>query len=390
MSLNLVFADDLTGACEIAGIAHRAGLRTHLSMDPETAPVDPAELVVVDTETRLLSAAHAAARIQYFATELPSDCRLFKKTDSVLRGPVAAETAALARHLQRDLTLLVPANPAFSRHIVGGHYRIGTEPLHRTPFGRDPLNPITTDAVVDILGEWDGPGPAEPRSLPPHGELPSAGLVIGDTADVRDLQAWARRVSPATLPAGGGAFFTELLQPVPLATPAPPPPLDAPTLLLSGTTIPAQRALLQNSPDAVPLSLDELSRRGDTALTNWRQRVLRQVRRNNRALVYVEGEVSPDPSTPGRITCAHAFLAECLAASFDHKPWHLFIEGGATAAAIASALGRRRFGVRHAWGPGVVTLQPVTGPFPLFTLKPGSYPWPAPLHQHFFPTPSRG
>lgn len=387
MSINLVLADDLTGACEIAGIAHRAGRLTHLSMDPERPPTEPNSLLVVDTETRLLLPVHAAARMQYFASAVPPDAAVFKKTDSVLRGPVAAETAALAQHLNRPLTLLVPANPRLQRRIINGRYLIADTPLHLTPFRRDPLNPIYTDDVVAILGDWEGPGATEPLSLDPRDALPEAGLVIGNAASIEDLDAWAKRIRPGTLPAGGGAFFTRLVPPRSNRTPSQAPSLELPTLLISGTTIPAQRALLAAAPDAVPISLDELASRGGAALTGWQKRVRRHLRKRNRALVYVEGPQSSDPATPGRITCALAFLVESLASTFGSDPWHLIIEGGATAAAIAFALGRRRFGVMHEWGLGVVTLAPSPGPYPWFTLKPGSYPWPVELQTRFFTPP---
>ena len=385
MSLNIVLADNLTGACEIAGIAHRAGLKTRLSMDPEAPPSEPGTFVVVDTETRRLSGALAAARMKYFATPLPRDAKVFKKSDSILRGPVSDETAALASHLRRPLTLLVPANPLFDRCIERGRYNIGGVPLQDTPFGRDPLNPAFTDSVVNLLGAWHGPGPSIPVSLAPKDPLPANGLVIGDTVTPNDLDTWAARLTSEMLPAGGAPFFSRLLSVAPDTGPTDEPDcLDVPTLLLSGTTTPSQRALLGASPDAVPLSLEELDRRGDSALTAWLKQVMRHLRKHNRAIVYVDGPLGVDSATRGHISCAHAFLTESFASHFGTKPWHLIVEGGATAAAIASALGHRHFGVHKNWGPGMVTLAPTPGPFPWFTLKPGSYPWPSSLSDHFF------
>lgn len=389
MPLNIVLADNLTGACEIAGIAHSAGLKTRLSMDPEAPPSDPDTLVVLDTETRRLSGALAAARMKYFASCLPRDAAVFKKSDSILRGPVADETAALASHLRRPLTLLVPANPLFDRCIERGRYNIAGVPLQDTPFGRDPLNPAFTDSVVNLLGAWHGPGPSIPLSLAPKDPLPSNGLVIGDTVTPSDLDIWASRVTPDMLPAGGAAFFSRLLSAPHATGPTEESDcLDVPTLLLSGTTTPSQRALLETSPDAVPLSLEELDRRGDSALTAWLKQVMRHLRKQNRTIIYVDGPLGVDSATRGRITCAHAFLIESLASHFGAKPWHLIVEGGATAAAIASALGHRHFGVHKNWGPGMVTLSPTPGPYPWFTLKPGSYPWPASLSDHLFANPA--
>lgn len=384
MSIHMVFADDLTGACEIAGIAHRAGQPTVLSMDPEVAPRDPGATIVIDAETRLLPAAEAAARMQVLAAGLPPDTPVFQKTDSVLRGSVAAESAVLARQLERRRTLLVPANPGLARHIVGGRYHIAGAPLHETPFRLDPLHPATTNDVVQLVGPWTGPGPATPVSLGTGAPLPATGLIIGDATGPEDLAAWRTQVDATTLPAGSAAFFDTFLPRTTRPGPTAGPALDLPTLLLCGTTTPAQRALVAASPDAVPLELSALGAAGENPLTAWHDRVLRQLQRRHRALVGVDGDLSADPAVPALITAALAGLAASVAAALGPAPWHLVIEGGATAAAVASALHCRRFNVRHEWSPGVVTLAPLPAANPWFTLKPGSYPWPPALHAHFF------
>jgi uncharacterized protein YgbK (DUF1537 family) len=51
-------------------------------------------------------------------------------------------------------------------------------------------------------------------------------------------------------------------------------------------------------------------------------------------------------------------------------------EGGATAAAVARALGWTRFAVGRELAGGVVELQPVMDGAPQFIIKVGSYDWP--------------
>lgn len=383
----LVFADNLTGACEIAGIASRAGLKTRLSMDPEPPSAKADSLLIVDTETRRLSAAQASARLEYFLAVVPREARVFKKCDSVLRGNVAAEISVLASHLRRPISLLVPANPLLERRIRGGQYLVGDLPLHRTPLGRDPLHPIFTDRVTQLVGSWSGPGPSAPVSIDPEHALPGAGLVIAGTETVADMDKWVSRLNSTILPAGSAAFFERMLTAAPNAV----APIDMrflqlPTLLISGSNTPKQRTLLESAAETVALSLEELERRGDAALTAWRKRVMRQMKEGGRAFVYIDDSMTSDPAVQARIACAFALITEAMAAKFGSKPWHLIIEGGATAAAIAAALGRRRFRVLQDWGPGVVTLDNESGIQPWLTLKPSSYPWPTSLQEHLFPT----
>ncbi|MEW5957849.1 MAG: four-carbon acid sugar kinase family protein, partial [Chloroflexota bacterium] len=119
----VVLADDLTGAAEIGGIAFRYGLAAEIQtvFDPAAG----ADLIAVDTDTRGYSAGEAAPRVAAVAEQ----CRragveqVFKKVDSVLRGPVLAELATLLETLGRERALLAPANPSLGRTIEQGQYR---------------------------------------------------------------------------------------------------------------------------------------------------------------------------------------------------------------------------------------------------------------------------
>jgi uncharacterized protein YgbK (DUF1537 family) len=112
-----VIADDLTGAAELGGIALRHGLTSEVQT--EFHPTDEAEVIVIDTDSRSCPPEEAAARIRAQAQELTSigfDW-LYKKVDSVLRGPVVAELEALLAASGRQKALLVPANPSLGRTI---------------------------------------------------------------------------------------------------------------------------------------------------------------------------------------------------------------------------------------------------------------------------------
>src|SRR4029078_8607064 len=114
----LAIADDFTGAAEIAGIGMRHGLPTRLvrSIPHRTH----GGLTVLDTDSRDLAPDEPARRVAQFVRPLrPPDYQLiYKKTDSVLRGPVLAEIQSLQWLLGRGAALLVPQNPSRGRTVV--------------------------------------------------------------------------------------------------------------------------------------------------------------------------------------------------------------------------------------------------------------------------------
>ncbi|MBI4621774.1 MAG: four-carbon acid sugar kinase family protein, partial [Verrucomicrobia bacterium] len=95
-------ADDLSGALDAAAAFHHAGRRVRVVLSvAEWTAADENEVVGVTTETRNAPPAVAAAAVErVLARGRAQGARLvYKKIDSTLRGPVAAELAALAAAL---------------------------------------------------------------------------------------------------------------------------------------------------------------------------------------------------------------------------------------------------------------------------------------------------
>jgi len=89
-------ADDFSGAAEVGGVAARYGLTATILTDPSRH--SDTDLVVIDTGTRSLGPRPAAAVVEEVLRRRTPALRtgwLFKKVDSVLRGPVVAEIAAI-------------------------------------------------------------------------------------------------------------------------------------------------------------------------------------------------------------------------------------------------------------------------------------------------------
>ncbi|MBM3788141.1 MAG: four-carbon acid sugar kinase family protein [Acidobacteria bacterium] len=90
----LVLADDATGALECGSILASAGREVRVWLRPEPPDEPIAEYLVADTETRHVSPRAAAERIRRWAQAAGG--LIYKKTDSTLRGNIAAELSALA------------------------------------------------------------------------------------------------------------------------------------------------------------------------------------------------------------------------------------------------------------------------------------------------------
>lgn len=142
----LIVADDLTGAMDSAGPFAAAGVETWVVASPMQC--DPASLrsacvVSINTDSRHLPAAQAAARIRETARHLGADGFqvIIKKIDSTLRGNVVAETLALMEATKRAKAVVAPAFPAQGRTVSGGIVYVGGVPLAQTGFAKDALSP---------------------------------------------------------------------------------------------------------------------------------------------------------------------------------------------------------------------------------------------------------
>jgi uncharacterized protein YgbK (DUF1537 family) len=372
-----VLADDLTGAAEIAAIGCHSGRRA-LVLTAPSAPGNEsaADLIVIDTDTRLDSPAVAAQRVRAaaFSPTVAKAALLFKKTDSVLRGPVRAEIEAIAAACGRKRVLLVPANPALGRVVTNGRYLIHGQPVSETAFARDPHHPVRSDDVRAMLGV-DGSWAVETAA--PTQPLPDSGIILGDATSVDDLDVWAQQVDTTTLPAGAAGFFSALLtrngwRSVPAASPG---PSRGPVLVIAGTKQPAvvpDGCTIPENVFAPTHSLIATSQ--GTARDAWIETIAAALGRHGCAFVSAAALVVPATDTPEKI---RRLLADLVASLHERRAFsHLVVEGGATASTIVRNLGWTRLSAVHEWAQGVVTLEPVGVSGVDLTIKPGSYSWP--------------
>ncbi len=328
-----ILADDFSGAAELAGIAAARGCKAEVQtvFDPSS----DAEVVAVDTDTRLKSESEAARIVSDVARAISAtkSAWIYKKTDSVLRGHVRVEIEAiLSATGQRDC-VFIPANPSKGRVIRAGRYLVNGVPLEETIFAMDPDFPRRSSGVRELLGD-------------------SARIHVPDVVCVDDLK---REVDASTLVAGAADFFTELIGGEPI------PPVRVPwseTLLLCGS--------LAAWDMGRPV---EMFRRG-FAVKTIEEPVSPAIWRNTSKLMLAVGR----PQNADVATLIEKLVEMAIPLVEGRNGLRICLEGGATAMAFIRRMGWSRFEVVPEGHVGVGSLRPAGGP--VLCVKPGSYPWP--------------
>lgn len=367
----VVIADDITGAAEIAGIAKRHGLHTELLTFTPTAthgrgrllsrPQPGTQVVVIATDTRSGDREQAAATVTAVARRLPAggDVRLFKKTDSALRGHIAVELTALMQATGHTKALLIAQNPSKGRVISGGTYYINGVPLADTAFRYDPEFPAVTSVARDIVGGGDD-------------------IIVADAASSDDIDRCIALSDRETIIAGAADCFEALLSS--LTTLNPPLPslnsplssLLSPLIIVCGST---QSRSLSDEPLIRRIGAEEIAMpagvfHGQEAPAAWLAGLEKSYAERG-AIVITVGQ----PSTGGKSYAVRLrrLMADAVSRlEATTPPATIIIEGGATAFAVLQRLGWQSFSVTAELSPGVVSMRHGTTDI---ILKPGSYHW---------------
>lgn len=158
--------------------------------------------------TRHLPAGEAYRTTRRFLERLRQQgpSRLYLKTDSGLRGNIAAVFQAALDVFRRDVAF-VPAYPGMGRTVIHGKLFIHGVPVSQSLYGRDPLEPIHDDAVKHILQAKPPLSfhePDDPRDHPPS-------VSVYDAATDADLARIAARLSGRDVILAGCAGFAGFL-----------------------------------------------------------------------------------------------------------------------------------------------------------------------------------
>lgn len=207
-----LIADDLTGANDAAVRFLRSGWPTRLQLDTTAVSDAGAEVIASSTESRPLSPDDAGRTVaQHVRHSRDNGARhLYKKIDSTLRGPVAAETEAARTAWAPTATAVVcPAFPAAGRTVEGGTLLVDGQPAHETGLASDPATPVRESHIPTLLGaphvRLDSADPAaNARALATSGPT-----VVVDAASAEDLERLAAAIAhlgPDAIPVGSAGL----------------------------------------------------------------------------------------------------------------------------------------------------------------------------------------
>ncbi|MFE2597617.1 four-carbon acid sugar kinase family protein [Streptomyces sp. NPDC059396] len=345
----LALADDLSGAAETAA-ALRLPARIILgpaASGPSTIPAATASpgagrALIVDLDTRQRDADEAARIVREAVRGAGPGTVLLKKTDSLLRGNLAAETTAYAEGAAG--LVIAPALPAAGRTVRDGIVHLRGQPLHDTDAWRAETRPAPRSVAAALDGTPTAVVPLTavraplPELTARLGALVEAGLVpVCDTesdADLDAIAAAALGLGPGVRLMGTGGLAAALGRLGPGTdgpSPAPAPGGALPLLVVVGTAEPGAVAqiaqltaagarhialppeLLARTAEPVPLTAGP-----DDAIT----------------VVSVEGSQGIRPGSARQVV---AGLARTVAAV--PYPADLVLTGGETARRVLDALG---------------------------------------------------
>jgi uncharacterized protein YgbK (DUF1537 family) len=338
-----IIADDLTGAADTGVQLARAGYRTAVVF--QGAPMPPAEdldAVALDTDSRAMPDGFAAKRVVEAGRTVRDTRIVYKKFDSTLRGPVAAELSAALGATGHDRAVVAPAFPSAGRTTVDGVQLVRGVPVHETEAKDDPRTPVREGHVPTLLAasfpsvrSLSIEDLADPATI--HQALEDAVCVVADATSDEDLEALVQAVPDPreVLWAGSAGLALALgnVYPGPHAgtTPAAPAPVHRVLVVigsLSGVARGQLRSLAEYGCATVPVLA---GRSGVEALGAARAAL------SEGACAAVHSGEERDSSGAGSVVEA---LAEVVAGLSEGGLFDaLVLTGGETAVGVARRLG---------------------------------------------------
>ena len=365
-----IIADDLTGAADTGVQFAAAGYRTVVAFLEAPVPSErDIEVVAVDTDSRALPPDSAAKRVLEVASAIKDTRVAYKKIDSTLRGPVAAELVAALKGTGRNRAVVAPAFPSAGRTTKEGVQLVGGVPVHETDMKNDPRTPVREGHFPTLLAQSASSiATLSAGELTDHvgvrRALEGASYVVADAESDSDLEALVRAVPDPSkvlwVGSAGLAFAFGKVYPGPHA--GEPPPVPAPVgrvLVVVGSLTGIAREQLRRfvrefggaasvntgGPDAVEEAVDTVR----IALSG-----------GARAAVYSdeEGDFSEDSKS------AVEALAEVVASVEGEGLFDaLILTGGDTAVEVAQRLGATGIRLEGEIEPGI-PFGTLVGPSP--------------------------
>jgi len=382
----VVIADDFSGAAEIGGIGYRYGLNSEIQLKFDSRST--ADLIVIDADTRSLTKDEAIEKTGSLVNDLKNSGKriAFKKVDSVFRGHIVEEINVLQQHFNYRRVLLLPANPKRGRKIISGQYFVNAVSLKQTVFAKDPHFPTTSSSIGDIINK--NSSVLRHIHATPISSLPDSALITGDVSSKEDIKSYIRKIGPDDLCCGAAEFFEAFLEnngyKVKKDETSKRTSLQWPyfSLIISGSTVKDQFEKneiktynLQNLSLPGQWSGDQFILEKEKE-EKWQAEVSDLLLQYQVVAISVKHEVKQVNGAAEIFSNHFIRLMHYISEKHGRGNIHFALTGGATASAIISKEGITGLKVKKEIAPGIVTLiNEQTRE--LFTVKPGSYLWPA-------------
>ena len=382
----VVIADDFSGAAEIGGIGYRYGLNAEVQLKFDSRST--ADLIVIDADTRSLTKDEAIEKTGSLVNDLKNSGKriAFKKVDSVFRGHIVEEINVLQQHFNYRRVLLLPANPKRGRKIISGQYFVNAVSLKQTVFAKDPHFPTTSSSIEDIINK--NSSVLRHIHATPISSLPDSALITGDVSSKEDIKSYIRKIGPDDLCCGAAEFFEAFLEnngyKVKKDETSKRTSLQWPyfSLIISGSTVKDQFEKneiktynLQNLSLPGQWSGDQFILEKEKE-EKWQAEVSDLLLQYQVVAISVKHEVKQVNGAAEIFSNHFIRLMHYISEKHGRGNIHFALTGGATASAIISKEGITGLKVKKEIAPGIVTLiNEQTRE--LFTVKPGSYLWPA-------------
>lgn len=163
MKKYLILADDFTGASDTGVQLRKRGCKTEILISGSSLEVGESNFIVLDTETRTVNPEEAYKITKSSMSELfkkENFSLVYKKVDSTLRGNIIEEIKAILEVFQAEIVFFAPALPRLSRTTINGVQKIKGIRIMETEFARDPINPVKSDNIIELLREGFSSSPS--------------------------------------------------------------------------------------------------------------------------------------------------------------------------------------------------------------------------------------
>jgi uncharacterized protein YgbK (DUF1537 family) len=367
----LILADDLSGAADCAVACVRAGLQSRVCFDIDCASDSPNEALVLDLDSRQLTA-DQAREATLAAAGLIDGGALYRKIDSTLRGHVGLELAATLEIAGPGAFAIVcPAYPTMGRVVRDGQVFVRGAPLQETEIWRhEGHGDADFTAMLAGAGLAVAPVPLAIVRQGPETLAARFAQAVADGAKAllcdAETEADLRALVAAGLPMPGAVWAGSGGMAIPLAaalSPRPPVGQPAPTrgpgplLVVVGSASSVSRRQLEElrrDPGVILIRISPKVLLEGPGAAGWRpasRSLVAAIGRPGKDVVVaaIDPEAPVDPANGPRLAAALGQLIGPQLSRFSA----LVATGGETARNLLEAVGVRSLLVERELEPGI-------------------------------------